>query len=336
MAYVPQDISRDKEVPNTTAIGGKNLLKPVKNSILETARHNLFPEFVLLRGQKVKSGEIERIAEATNLDRGRIELIPEVGDIYSLPRLFEQGKTFQRLLNRLNVKRRECEKDHIDRYLQDRANASKSVKIFIVGETESWDSFISLNEALKHSAVSLGYKPIIKWHKELDSIEDCGGVIITEGLEKIGKKIEITQICYKMKKPLLAISAGAQIVFATLEGQTDVHKLRRMLINGGSPFIKTKLFTGVRDSEIEETSALYRIIKNGREIGRHRHDIEIDCRKARITKIGARYGNFVDTFEYLEDNCWVFGITAHPEYVSRPGKPNKIISEFLERCTENR
>jgi len=337
LSYIPQDISREEISQERGMVGGKNLLKPVKNGILELAKYNLFPEFVLLRGREIKIGELERIAEATTLDMERIEVIPEVDDIYTLPKILEQGRVFKRLLNRLKLKRRELCKDHIDKYLQDRVEVSKDVKILVAGETESWDSFISLNEALKHSATSLGYRARVKWYKESDSIENYNnydGIIITEGLERINEKMKLARICFKIKKPLLAISAGAQIVLATLEGEQDANKLERILLEGGMYFVKTKLFKGVRDSQIDNNSALYRIIKNGGEIGRHRNDIEVDYMQIRNVRVNATYKNFVDAFEYLRDNCWIFGTIAHPEYISRPGNPNKIISAFLERCIQ--
>jgi len=217
VTYIPGN--KYPEVKNVVRyISDDFILKPAKQSILKLGEYGLDPDIVVCRCH-VKLSDIikERISEATGISKNYIFSDEDVENIYSIVESFKKQKIDTAIFKRLNIKFKE-KRGHIDNYLSKIKKINKKIRVIILGNTEGWDSYISLSEAIDHAAVDLGYKSEIKWisNKAIDEKlkKETNGFIITEGLEDMKEKFSVAKYCRENSKPILGISAGSQIILA--------------------------------------------------------------------------------------------------------------------------
>lgn len=209
---------------------GEMKTKPAQQAIRTLNESGIFPDFVLCRAP-VPLDEIrkKKIETYSNIPSENILSAPDVKTIYRIPLNFEKEGMGTKLLKRFGMARRKnpdwakweqlCEKIE---------NPEKKITIAMVGkyldigDFSLMDSYISINEALRHSGAELGVGIEIAWidskdfekdTEKIKSLSEYSGVIIPGGFGSSGVegKIKAIEFCRRKNIPFLGLCYGMQL-----------------------------------------------------------------------------------------------------------------------------
>lgn len=238
---------------------------------------------------------------------------------------------------------------------------SNTTKIALVGKyVELQDAYISVVEAMKHAGYAFDADVNIKWvnsefvtkENVQDLLGDVDGILVPGGFGDRGieGKIVATQYAREQKVPFLGICLGmrlASVEFARnvlgLEGahsaeiapetnypiidllpeQKDVEDL------GGT------LRLGLYPCKLSEDTLAYEAYQDEVVYERHRHRYEFNNEyrqqmeeKGFIFSGTSPDGRLIEIVE-LKDHPWFLASQFHPEFTSRPTRPQPLFKEFI-------
>ena len=223
------------------------------------------------------------------------------------------------------------------------------------------DAYLSVAEALRHGGIVNDADVNIEWinSEEISSetvgkmLDGCDGIIVPGGFGDRGIEGMIDAIKYarENKVPFFGICLGMQMavveyarnvagldganstefapdgknsVIDIMEDQKDVTEKGGTMRLGLYP---CKLVPGSRCAGIYGDSLIYE---------RHRHRWEFNnAYRAKLTDCGLKIAGvspdekLVEIVE-LEDHPWFVGVQFHPEFKSRPNKPQKLFADFIK------
>ncbi len=229
-------------VPSTI---GEMKTKPTQHAVRTLQSSGLWPDIIVARSvialdQKRK----EKLSFFCNIKPSQIISAPDVKSIYDVPVNFEKENVGDILSNVLGLakkpeaKRKDGEKSKLAwaKFVKQVHTAEKEVKIAIVGkyfDTGDFtlsDAYLSVIEAIKHSAYSLGRKPVIAWinsgdfeisekhskadvNKRLKTLSEYDGVIVPGGFGSRGIEGKLQAIRYvrENKIPYFGLCYGMQL-----------------------------------------------------------------------------------------------------------------------------
>ncbi len=217
VSYLPQQ-----------GIGGELKTKPTQYAVRTLNSAGLQPDIILARaGQPLDEKRKNKIAFNCNMAGEAVISAPDVESIYDIPVNFEKDNLSGILLKKLYLKARKKDLVEWKKLAAKIKRAEQAVKIGIVGKyfsTGSFvlaDSYISVIEALKHAAYSLGKKPEIHWidsgdfeiGNNLKKLKEYGGIVIPGGFGSRGVEGKINAIKYirENKIPFLGLCYGMQL-----------------------------------------------------------------------------------------------------------------------------
>jgi len=209
---------------------GEMKTKPTQQAIKMLNETGIFPDFVLCRAARpldnIRKKKIETYA---NICSDNIISAPDIKTIYKVPLNFEKEKLGEKLLKRFGVKPLQTPNWTTWQKLVDKIeNPRKKITVGIVGkyvdigDFNLADSYISINEALKHAGAELDVGINIEWidsklfeknQKKLDELNNCNGIIIPGGFGSSGVegKIAAIKFCRENDVPFLGLCYGMQL-----------------------------------------------------------------------------------------------------------------------------
>jgi CTP synthase len=243
-----------------------------------------------------------------------------------------------------------------------RVNAiTESVEIAIVGKYVALhDAYLSIVEALGHAGIDAEREVKIRWvnaedvtPENVDQLLDgVHGVLVPGGFGDRGIEGKITAIRWAREKrvPFFGICLGMQV--AVIEyarhvvGMTGANSSE---IDPSTPYPVIDLLPEQKD--IEDLGGTMRLglypckiapgslaeQAYGEELvyERHRHRYEFNNEyRERIEAAGLRVsgtspdGRLVEMIE-LPDHPWFLAVQFHPEFTSRPNRPQPLFREFV-------
>ena len=347
------------------AVVGEMKTKPTQHSVQEMRRIGLQPDVIVIRGTRTLSQEAkEKISLFTSVQLDGVISDPDVESIYQVPRLLEREgvlKPIQRQLglrSRLNMRGWNSVADkYVDHQL--------TVRIAMVGKYANLaDSYVSVNQALSQAGAVNGASTRISWIEseeiekdasKLDLMEAYDGVVLPQGFGARGVegKIAAANKARVGEIPFLGLCYGFQLASvsfarhvlglkgantteadpATPHPVIDLLPEQRVVTDLGGT-----MRLGGHDIFIEKPSRAYELYKTDKIRERHRHRYELNQKYLkRFEERGMKYTAFSDNgrrAEILELDGHPFYMATqyHPEYVSRPERPEPIYVAFVEAC----
>ncbi len=345
---------------------GEPKTKPTQHSVSTLRELGIPPDFIVCRSSRMVD-EVRRSKISLFCDVYPQDIIsnPDVQCIYELPLMFEAQGFGDRLQERLGLRYRKAKLEDWAEVVERMKNPKRWVSIAIVGkyvETGSYrlpDSYVSINEALKHAAARYEAGVKISWIDSKDFETDgkavcCldagDGLIVPGGFGRTGVEGKIKAIEYARRNgiPYLGICFGFQcavVEFARNEmGLEGAHSTE---LDPGTPhpvidilpeqerIVRESRYGGsmrlgaypARLSPKTKTARLYesldRVAEDGMVYERHRHRYEVNPGYVDlIDQAGLKFiGRSPDgvLMEFLE-------LEAHPYFVGTQAHP-----EFLSR-----
>lgn len=215
-------------VPGTI---GEMKTRPTQNAIRQVNSYGVQPDIIIARGpQALDHKRKEKIAMSCSVPVEHVISAPDVETIYEVPINFEKGDLSGILLRALHV--RPVKKDGLAPWkklvrriksLKDEVRIGIIGKYFDTGDFVLSDAYISVIEAVKHSAYAQGKKPVLTWinskdfeggSKSVSMLRDFDGVIVPGGFGETGieGKVKAIQYVRENKIPYFGLCYGMQLL----------------------------------------------------------------------------------------------------------------------------
>lgn len=367
-------------LPIPSAIGEMKT-KPAQYSVRTLNAAGIQPDILIGRSERaIDPVRREKLAAMSGLDVEDIFSSPDCESIYQVPLVLEEQGYGQRIVKKLNLPVSSTElsshalaeahaewQQLVDTILDTRSQKdTRAVRIAIVGkyfksgEFTLEDSYISVIEAIKHAAWSIGKHPSIQWVNSeayeqdpsaVSELSQYDGVIIPGGYGSRGIEGKIVAIQYVREQhiPFLGICYGLQLavvefarhVVGLTQATTQemdphaavpvIHTLEQTeaVLSGERSYGGTQRL-GAYECELLDNTLAARLYKARRISERHRHRYEVnntyrdqlEAAGMVVSGVNPELG-LVEMIE-LPQHPYFIATQAHPEFLSQPLDPHPL------------
>ena len=344
-------------------VAGELKTKPTQHSVQELRRIGISPDVIVCRSKRPLSREIrEKIALFADVPVDAVISAPDAENIYAIP-LTMQAEGLDRLAcERLGLVTGPPDMREWEAMVDRIRSAEGSVRIALVGKyVQLQDAYLSVVEALNHAAIHHGTRLEVVWvDAETLSVEEAvrrlaqaDGILIPGGfgIRGIEGKIAAARFARENGVPFLGICLGMQVAvveFARtvvgLEGanSSEFDPATPYPVIDLLPEQKEHLGHGRDDAVgLRPGQARRRHARASAAYGepvvyeRHRHRYEVNnSLRPRLVAEGLVVSGtspderLVEIIE-LPDHPWFCASQFHPEFKSRPNRPQPLFRDFV-------
>ncbi len=348
----------------TLTSNGEVKTKPTQHSVKTLRSLGISPNLVVLRTSKPIDDKLkEKLAMSCNVEPDCVIENRDADLLYEVPLLLLDSGIGDIVTRELNLPDNPPQLDDWRAMVEMAKKREGVVTIALVGKyVQMFDAYLSVVEALTHGGIHNGVKIDLKWidaERLTDStvasyLDGADGVIVPGGFGDRGIEGMVTaaKYCRENNKPYFGICLGMQIAvieFArNVLGYADAtsrefdpasaHKVIDIMEDQiGCENTGGTMRLGAYECMITPNSTLARCYGEGVTSvwERHRHRYEFnnaireDAQNAGLTLCGiSPDGNLVEAVEVTE-NLFHLGVQYHPEFKSRPARPQPIFREFI-------
>lgn len=347
---------------------GEMKTKPTQHSVKELRSLGIQPNLIVPRTEiPLTQDQKDKIALFCDIDKRAVIECVDADHLLSIPLALQAQGMDQIVCEHLQLDCKEADMTEWTALLEKVRNLSKKTKIGLVGKyVELQDAYLSVVEALKHAGYAFDSDIEIKWinsenvnaENVNELLDEVDGVLVPGGFGDRGieGKIEAIRYAREQKKPFLGICLGMQLasiefarnvlglkdahsseikpdtehpIIDLLPEQKDIEDLGGTLRLGLYP---CKLKEGTQAYEAYQEAVVY-------ERHRHRYEFNNEYRPA-MEEAGFVFsgtspdGRLVEVVE-LKDHPWFVASQFHPEFVSRPNRPQPLFREFIQASLKN-
>jgi len=358
---------------------GEPKSKPIQQSIQELNSLGLRPDFVVARSEKpIDLKRKEKIAFSAAIDPQDVISNPDVNPVYRVPLVLEEQDLTRKILQRFGLRSRGRKLGDWKNLIKRIEAARKPVRIGMVtkyissGDFTLEDSYICVNEAIKHAAWEQGLDPQLVWI-DSEKLEEMGkeefaetlagmdGMIVPQGWGSRGTegKIKAIQFAREHKVPYLGLCFGMQMAVIEFSrhvlGLKDAHtaeadpKTKNPVIHvmpNQQKYLQNRQYggtirLGAWKCGIAPRTLLRRIYGRRTVSERHRHRYELNNKyRQLLEKNGMKLSGLSSDKELVEAveldqklHPFFLGVQFHPELKSRPLSPHPIFREFMRAAS---
>ncbi|HIZ96487.1 MAG TPA: CTP synthase (glutamine hydrolyzing), partial [Candidatus Ligilactobacillus excrementavium] len=347
---------------------GEMKTKPTQHSVKELRGLGIQPNILVLRTEKPISQEMRnKISNFCDVEPEAVIESLDVPTLYQIPMNLKAQHMDDIVCEKLHLDTPQADMTKWQSLLDKVENLSGEVKIALVGKYTSLpDAYISVNEALKHAGYKIGKNVKIDYfdaeNLDKDNVSDkfasYDGIIVPGGFGDRGLEGMIQSIRYARENnvPFLGICLGMQL--ACIEYARDVAGLEDSNSAEVDPHCKNNIIDLMADQEnLEEMGGTQRlglypcklrkgtrasVAYDGQDViqERHRHRYEFNNAYRQIladnglTFAGTSPDNHLVEVVELTDHKFFVASQYHPEFLSRPQRPEGLFAEFVKASAE--
>ncbi|MGI0091844.1 MAG: CTP synthase [Nitrososphaerales archaeon] len=349
---------------------GEQKTKPTQHSVQELRRIGIQPDVIVVRSKSPLARDTrEKISLFTSVELKSVISNPNVKSIYQVPEMLRAEGIVETICERLRLTPRNPNFEAWQEVASQFVAPKDAVKIAMVGKyTSLADSYASVNEALSHAGVQQSLNVIIEnvdsqefenSPKTLARLEDYHGILIPQGFGKRGSEGKILVANYARENALpylglcfvfqMAIVSFARHVLGLIDANsTEVDPDTNHPVIDQLPEQKIvkhlggSMRLGGHDINIVDGTIASRIYQKQQIRERHRHRYEFNrSYLGAFEKAGMYFSGFSDDgrrAEILEirEHPFYFATQYHPEYISRPGKPEPSYFNFIKAAASRK
>jgi CTP synthase len=334
---------------------GEQKTKPTQHSVQELRRIGIQPDLIVARSRgPLLPAPKKKIALFCNVEERAVFASPDAPVLYRAPLDLDAQGMGEFLIERFGLERRSVDWSEWNRIVDRISNPRHVVRIAMCGKyAELADSYVSVNEALKHAGGACDSKVEIDWiETELFENEpsNCSilsrfdGILVPGGFGSRGTEGKIAALRYAREKdiPTLGICFGFQLAVVEYSRHLGFKSANSTEIDPKTPHPVIDLMPEQRavDSkgatmrlgahDIRITPKTIASLLYGADVisERHRHRYEVNPAYIdKITKGGGTFsarsidGTRMEIFE-LQNKYYYLGTQFHAEFKSRPARPS--------------
>ncbi len=349
---------------------GELKTKPTQHSVAELRGIGIAPSMIIARADYHVDQEIvDKIALFCDVEKRAVVPMKTAKSLYEIPLLLEEVGVADYIIEKINLKASKKPNLKPWKELAKKIEADKpKLKIALVGKyIELQDAYMSVREALRHAALSVGVDDEIIWvhssdlekGKSWEAVKSADAIIVPGGFGERGieGKILAAQYARENKIPYLGLCLGMQLMcveFArNILGYENANSTE---FDHGTTHPVIDLMLEQR--EISDMGGTMRlglypcVLKKGtiasksydkeavQERHRHRFEFNNKYRKEFEEKgmifSGVSPDNMLVEIAELKNHPFMVSSQFHPEFLSRPMRPHPLFVGFLKAAKETK
>jgi len=347
---------------------GEQKTKPTQHSVQELRRIGIQPDLIVARTSgPLLPGPRKKIALFCNVEERAVFASPDLPTIYQTPIELDRQSMGDFLAERFGLDMHTVDWSSWKRIVDGIVSPREIVRIAMCGKyAELADSYVSVNESLKHAGGACDAKVEIEWIEtelfEKDPshcsiLSRFDGILVPGGFGSRGTEGKIAALRYAREHdiPTLGICFGFQLAVVEFSRHLGMKDANSTEIDPHTPYPVIDLMPEQR--RVDSKGATMRLgaheiridpnskasLLYGRDVisERHRHRYEVNSDYIdRLIEGGGLFsgrsidGRRMEIFE-LPNRYYYVGTQFHGEFKSRPGKPSPpyygLIKAALDR-----
>jgi CTP synthase len=345
------------------AVSSELKTKPTQHSVKELRGIGIQPDVIVCRSEQPISEELKaKIALFCDININAVISNQDVDTIYEVPLYLEKAGLDEIVIKRLGLKCGERDLANWREFVEKAKNPQNSVEIAIVGKYVALpDAYLSVAEALRHAGVAYRSSVQIHWvDAEKVGVEGAerllsgmDGILVPGGFGSRGIEGKMAAVRYAREKgvPFLGICLGMQCaIIEFARNVCGMEKANSSEFDSHTPFPVIDLLP--EQQEVAEFGGTMRLGSNIINLipgtkaynsynqekieERHRHRYEVNNKyiekmeEKGLVISGILSGkNLVEIIEFPA-HPWFIATQFHPEFKSRPHKPQPLFKGFVE------
>lgn len=344
---------------------GEVKTKPTQHSVKELRSLGIQPNILVVRTEEELASSIkDKLALFCDVDKNAVIESRDVETLYTIPLSLQEQHMDDIVLKHFGMSDLPAADMSAWIALEKKVlNLKQTTKIALVGKyVELQDAYLSVAEALKHAGYSFDSDIEINWinaenvtdENASEILGDVDGILVPGGFGNRGINGKISAIKYarENKVPFFGICLGMQL--ACVEFARNVVGLEGADSAEENPEAAYKIIDLMPDQEEDQNLGgtlrlgLYpcalkegtktREIYNGQAVveERHRHRYEFNNEYREMLAehglifSGVSPDNRLVEIVELADHPFFIASQFHPEFISRPNRPQSIFAGFVE------
>ncbi|MBX3082812.1 MAG: CTP synthase [Anaerolineae bacterium] len=337
--------------------------KPTQHSVAELRSTGIKPHVIIARTDFPVANELlDKIASFCDVDREAVIGLETTKYLYEVPLMLEDSGLGNYIIRRLHLKgAKKPDLDQWRKMVEDMKKPKQPIRVAIVGKYVALhDAYISVKEALYSAALANGRDIDIEWvysgdleaGKGIEKLANVDGIIVPGGFgyRGIEGKIIAARYAREKKVPYLGLCLGMQVMcieFARNALQLEDANSSEFEVPTENPVIALlpdqhnvrdmggTMRLGLYPCALENDSDAKAVYVEDRIQERHRHRFEFNNQyRQSFEKAGMRFSGLSPDRRLVEiaevvDHPFMVGSQFHPEFTSRPNRPNPLFNGFV-------
>ncbi|AVN62652.1 CTP synthetase [Mesoplasma coleopterae] len=342
--------------------------KPIQMSVKELLSLGIQPDIIVQRTDKHSSKEIkEKISLFCNIPTSNVIDAIDKESIYEVPLEMYEQNLHGLVLDQLQIKTKKTDMDSWTKFCEKIKASNEEFEVTFVGKyIELQDAYLSVIESLKIAGYEFKRKLKINWVQAdklnesnyKDVLQNAKGILVPGGFGDRGIEgmILASKFARENNVPYLGICLGMQI--ATISMARDWLNLPEANSTEFDHSGAAPIFDFIRGIDVQNLGGTLRLgafykttIKEGTKaeklygstevFERHRHRYEFNNEyKKPLEEKGLVFSGIYEEKQLVEivelpNHPFFVGSQYHPEFTSRPNKPNPLFKGFVEAIIKN-
>ena len=326
------------------------------------------PDIVVCRSEKPIDERIkEKISIFSNVLVSNVVNMYDIGNIHNIPVFLKENGIDRIIIDILKLKSNgNVDRSVFDRweaFVSKISSAEKEITVGITGKyTTVHDSYLSILKAMEHTVPYFGARVKIKWIETTriengmdakEALKDVDGMIVPGGFGERGTEGKMLCIKYARESnlPFLGICFGFQMAVIEFarnvcglkdSNSTEINdKTENPIIcilpeQEGVKDLGGTMKLGGHEVIVNDRTRAYKMYREGiiRERFRYRYNVNLKYIEL-LEKNGLVFSGFAPQKRIMQilelpDHRFFVAAQFHPEFTSKPLKPNPLFSGFVE------
>ena len=354
---------------------GELKTKPTQHSVAMLRSLGIQPDAIVCRADRELPDPIKtKIAQMCDVDREAVVTAADAKSIYDIPKVLHSEGLDSYIIKALNLKAKEVDWSNWQPVLDAVHQPKQEVDVALVGKyIDLPDAYLSVTEALRAGGFAQSCKVNVHWIKSDDCETEAGALAnLAEmdaicvpggfGIRGIEGKLGALKFARENRIPALGLCLGLQcMVIEFARNEVGLAGATSSEFDGNSkyPVIATMaeqvsklensemggtMRLGLYEAKLSPGSIVEKLYGAKSASERHRHRYEVNNHyRDQIAAAGLVFsgtspdGNLVEYVELPESvHPFYVGTQAHPEFRSRPTRPNPLFFGLVKAAIERR
>jgi CTP synthase len=337
--------------------------KPTQHSVKELRALGIQPHIIVCRTEHPLSMDLKRkIALFCDIDANAVIEGLDADTLYEVPLLMREQGLDDIVVNHLKLISPPPEMSEWESMVQRIKQLKYKTEIAIVGKYVALhDAYLSIVEALSHAGFACDTEISIRWvnaeevyeHNVDQLLRGVQGILVPGGFGDRGIEGKIMAIQYAREQqiPFFGICLGMQVaVVEFARNKVHLEGANSSEINPTTHYPVIDLLPEQKDIEdlggtmrlglypckIQPDSLAMQCYEDELVYERHRHRYEFNNEyREKLEAAGMKFsgtspdGRLVEMIE-LAGHPWFLAVQFHPEFSSRPNRPQALFREFVK------